>query len=461
MKRYLPLLIGLLFLVPTTASSESNPTPEATVSQTSGVVLPVVKRDFLLNGLQVILLEQGGANTVTARLRINSGSLFDLAGKGGLADLTAGMLLRGGGGFTAKNITEVAEQAGLTINIQVNWDATDIVMRAPAEGLETIFDLLGKMVITPTFDEKELEALKGLRTAEIKSQPSDNADTVLLKSVETIYGSHPYGRPQRGTVESLAKVVRADLLYYHNRFYLANNAVLLISGDVNMERLTPLARSKLGAWKKGEKVPATFRPPEPLMARKVMLLDRPDARMSLATIAQPGISRRAQDYFAAWVMSELLGERVARLADGSKGTSVRLDLHPRLLQGPLFLTAQAQTSELPAVLNLLVEEMGSLGSAQIAIEQVEAAKSRILANLAQRLQSNEGMAEVLLDIELYGLGRDYLVTYANRINAVSAADVQRAAQSYLKPQSIAVLVAGPAKQLDASLKSFGTVTVMP
>src|SRR4029079_4328083 len=103
--------------------------------QTSAFVLPIVKRDSLLNGLQLVWLEQQGTGTVSAHLRINTGALFDLAGKGGLSDLTAAMLLKGAGGLNARNISETIEQSGLTITVTSNWDSTDIVAGGPSDSL--------------------------------------------------------------------------------------------------------------------------------------------------------------------------------------------------------------------------------------------------------------------------------------------------------------------------------------
>jgi predicted Zn-dependent peptidase len=90
--------------------------------QASPFVLPIVKRDWLLNGLQLITLEHQNTGRVSVHVRINSGALFDLAGKGGLADITAGMLLKGGGGLVAKNLADTVEQSGLTLNVTVGWD---------------------------------------------------------------------------------------------------------------------------------------------------------------------------------------------------------------------------------------------------------------------------------------------------------------------------------------------------
>lgn len=458
MKKFLVAAFTLLFfssLCPL-ALLEAKPLGSASSSaEPQTVVLPILKKDSLLNGLQIFLIETQGTGKVTARLRINSGALFDLAGKGGLADITAGMLLAGGGGLERKSIQDLVEQSGLRVNIAVNWDSTDITISGPSDTLSTIFDLLGRMVVTPTFEQKELDTLKAHRIAEIKSQTSTSSEVIFAKAMETVYGAHPYGRPMRGTTESLEKITRPDLMYFHEKFYLANNSTLVIAGDASLDQLTPLARARLGAWKKGEKIPPTFRPPDAPTARRVVIVDRPDTSDSVAAIAHTGISRRASDYFAALLMQKLLSEQLA--ASGS----AQLNMDARLLQGPIWITLQSPSGEIDKRINSLIEVVSQFQSSQPKIERVEPAKSKIIADFAQMMQTPDGAAGVILDIELYGLGRDYLVTFADKINAVTPGDVQKAAQTYLKPQTAAIIVAGPAKELDAPLKNLGSVTVMP
>jgi zinc protease len=426
--------------------------------QASGFVLPILKRDSLLNGLHLIVYEQKGTGSVTTRLRVNAGGMFDLANKGGLSDLTAGMLLRGGGGLTASNIQGLVEQTGLKIGVTAGWDSTDLIVSGPADALDSIFELLGQLIIKPAFDQKELDSLKATRIEAIKAEGLDDGESVRKKALEAVFGSHPYGRPLRGSAESLAQISRADLNYFHGRFYVANNSELIITGDATAEMVTRLARARLGAWKKGERVPATFRPPDPLQARRVIINDRPGP-LSHAVIAQVGASRRASDFFAVMVMGEVLAQMSSKLSAAGSPVETRLDA--RYLAGPLTVEIKASPSEMVEKIEGVISMMTSLQSLLAAPDQVESAKARIINSFAERLRSSDGAAGVILDIELYGLGKDYLVNFVDRVNAIVAADVMRAAQTYLKPQSLAIVVAGPAGELEASLKRLGTVTAMP
>jgi zinc protease len=428
--------------------------------QSSPFVLPIVKRDSLLNGLHLITLEQHDQGSIVVHLRINSGGLFDLAGKGGLADLTAAMLLKGCGGLSAKNVAETIEQSGLSVGVTAGWDSTDIVMSGPADSLEAIFDLMGRLLINPSFDQKELDSLKAARVADLGKQGQDDLAIVRRKAVEAVFGSHPFGRLERGTSESIGQITRQDLVYFHSRFYIANNSELAVSGDATAELITRLARSKLGAWKKGEKIPPTFKSMEPQAVRRVFILDRPEAQQARAAIVQMGLSRRAEDYFPAVVMVDVLGQQASKITAVHEGTTLQTDLEARLLAGPLIVSLKSALNDLPGDLDVLLETMNGMQINPSASDRVESAKGRLIASMADRLKTAPGAAEVILDIETFGLGRDYVINFADRVNAVTPADVQRAAQTYLKPKSVAIVIAGPASNFETPMKKIGTVVVL-
>jgi zinc protease len=376
--------------------------------QSSPFVLPIAKRDSLLNGLQLIVMEQPDAGSVTVHLRVNSGGLFDLAGKGGLADITAGMLLRGGGGLSAKNVSDTVEQLGLAVRVTVGWDTTDIVISGPKNEVDGMFDLLNHLIITPAFDQKELEALKALRIGAIKEEAADENERLRRKALEGVFGSHPYGRPLTGTAETLQQIVRADLLNFYSRFYIANNAQLLVQGEVSAEQVTRLARARLGTWKKGEAVPPNFRYPERLKSNRVLLIDRPDTTNSRAVLALIGVSRRAPDYFAAMMAVDIFNQL---LTQANLGASAKADA--RMLAGPLTIELSAPPEKVIDNIKNITNLMARLQTQPPTLEQVEAAKSRLIAAMGERLRTSASIADVILDMESYGLGRDYIMPSAS------------------------------------------------
>jgi predicted Zn-dependent peptidase len=188
-------------------------------------------------------------------------------------------------------------------------------------------------------------------------------------------------------------------------------------------------------------------------------MDRPDAQLARAALAQIGFSRRGDDYFAALIMSDLLVESCLGIAAASPGAKIEVGHDARQLAGPLTLEIKCGLTELPGVLDSVQTAMSRLQTTLPAGEQVESAKSRLITGMADKLKGNDGASQVLLDIETYGLGRDYLINFAERVSATTPAAVQQAAQSYLKPQSAVVVIAGPASKLEGAVKSLGAATV--
>jgi predicted Zn-dependent peptidase len=221
-----------------------------------------------------------------------------------------------------------------------------------------------------------------------------------------------------------------------------------------------MARSKLGAWRKGEKVPPSFRPPETQPARRVFILDRSEEQAARAAIAQIGLSRRGEDYLAAVVMTDVLSQQVSKITAAHAGTTVETDLEARLLAGPLFVNIKSVPSDLTGDLDVVLDTMARMRTGPPSGDRVEAAKAKLIASMAERLKTPEGAAGIILDIETYGLGRDYIITFADRVTAITPADVQRAAQSYLKPQSVTIVIAGPAGRFETPMKKVGTVAVL-
>jgi len=423
----------------------------------SAFVLPIVKRDSLLNGLQLIVLEQKGSGSASVHLRVNSGAVFDLAGKAGLADITGGMLLRGGGGISAKNVADLVETTGLRVSMNVGWDSSDLVISGPADSLETIFDLISRLVVNPAFEQKELDDLKTARIAALK-QDSNDADVTIDRALEAVYGSHPFGHRLRGSPASVAAITRNDLQFFHSRYYLANNSELTVSGDTTAESVTRLGRAKLGAWKKGETIAPTFRAPEPITARRVLLSDRSDSNIAYVAICQQGFSRRAEDFFAASVMMNVLRQSVSKQAASENGASVDFCCPPQVIGGPIIISIKCDPGMVQALIDSTLRSMSVLQESPPSTSDVEAGKAKLSTVLGDRLKTPDGAAEVILDIGTYGLGRDYLITFADRLAAIAPSDVTAAARAHLHPQALVIAVTGPAAKLAAQLQKFGSVS---
>ena len=454
--RAVALFVVLTAICPGSLYGSSPHGANARPYQTSDGGLPAVRRDTLLNGLQLIVLPQESSGTVKVHLRINTGSLFDLAGKGGLADMTARMIWKGAAGYSSKNVSDLVNQLQLAIKSTASWDSTDITISGPSSSFDTIIELLSRLLVSPTFPVADLDQAKAERLKEIIAEPRGDFFGVSQRATQTLFGTFPYGRPEAGTAYTVARITRDDLVYYHDRFYLANNAELAVSGDTTPEEVTRLARTKLGIWKKGEIIPATFRPPAPSESRQLFLIDAVDQGSAEAEIALIGISRRASDYFPTLVVAELL----PGLIQDSPGVTVEASLNARTLPGPLVVRVKAPPDKMGAAIDRLIEGINQLRQGHVTAAQLQRAKESLISSYGQKLAGQDSFVDTLLDIELFGLGRDYIINYNNRIESVGASEVAQAAQSHLNPQTMVIVVSGPVSKVEPGMRKLGNVSVI-
>src|SRR6201999_4417244 len=165
--------------------------------------------------------------------------------------------------------------------------------------------------------------------------------------------------------------------------------------------------------------------------------------------------RRAPDYFAAAMAVDIFNQMLAQT-----GLGLTVKANARVLAGPLMIELNAPSDKVLETIKNVNDLMSRMQAQPPTLEQVEAAKGRLISNMAERLRSDASIADIILDVETYGLGRDYLLRHAERVNAVTPSDIQAAARAYLSPQSMVVAISGPASQLDPDAKRLGVVTVV-
>jgi zinc protease len=186
---------------------------------------------------------QPGNPDVVLRMRIHSGAAFDLADKGGT------MALLGDAFFPDASTREyVTEELGGKLDVRTNYDTIDVTISGKTAGLERMIDLLRGAVLTTQLGAENVAALKSVRIKSYESpSSSDSANRAVMSR---LFGSFPYGHPANGTVSTLEKVDRADLLLARDRFLHADNATL--GCDWRRRQVTPDARFATIAWTLGQ-----------------------------------------------------------------------------------------------------------------------------------------------------------------------------------------------------------------
>ncbi len=211
------------------------------------VTFPPYEIRKLPNGLQVVLVSQHEQPAVSVRMLVRAGAAQDPDGKMGLAMLTAALLDQGAAGKSAEQIADSIDFVGGILGTGAGTDLTYVNAIVMNDSLPLALRLIADVVRRPTFADEEIErqrqqALSGLRVA---AEDPDNVASQVIDRL--IYGFHPYGRPGNGTAQSLASLTRDDIVAYHRQFFVPNNALLAIVGDVHRRRRDEGRRSGASA----------------------------------------------------------------------------------------------------------------------------------------------------------------------------------------------------------------------
>ena len=375
------------------------------------------RQEKLLNGLKILIWHEPKTEKVSLRLRIHSGSAFDPKDKMGV------MALLGESLFPDEQ-TKIFFREDLegSLDVESNYDYIQINATGNASEFLSMLETLATAVSNPPLTPENFAKVREARLKRVEGLQKNAvyiADTAVAKR---LLGDFPYGRPSEGTPESLKVIDRADLLFAKERFLTADNATLVISGNVKPDFAYMAARRLFGAWAKADKrIPATFRQPDDPNT-EIQKIPVKDIDKELARYAHNALARNDKDYFAFVVLSKILNSRMSKFSDGF------FRYEPHLLRG-LAIWGISFTGADKEDKTEAVEEDKKV----IRQEEFEKAKTELMNEIAKR-----NAADFWLDIDTYKLVsvKDEL----QKAEKVTLADVQRVFENFRKEPYVTIWI---------------------
>lgn len=424
--------------------------------------LPAIQKRQLSNGLPVWIVELHEVPVVQVNLVLRSGTANDPTGKYGIASLTAAMLTEGAGSRSSLEIADAVDFLGADLDVSSGIDATSVRLHAPVARLADALPVMADVALRPTFPKDELERQRQQRLTNLIQAKDDPGTIAALAFSRTLYGpTHRYGTATMGTTETIRAFTVDDLSTFYAATYRPDNATLLVVGDVTPERVVPLLESSFGSWKTpGAPTPAvklaTVAQPT---ARTVYLVDKPGAPQTQVRIGWIGVARSTPDFFPLQVLNTILGGAFSsrlnlnlREKHGyTYGAGSSFDM--RATPGPFSASAGVQTDKTKESLQEFFNELNGI-LLPVPAEELTRAKNYVAMRFPGGFETTGDISRRLEDVVTYGLPDDYFANYVQRIQAVTAADVQRVAKQYIDPSKLAVVVVGDAKSIAAGIASL-------
>ncbi|MCS6817133.1 MAG: insulinase family protein [Blastocatellia bacterium] len=415
----------------------------------------------LPNGLRVIVIEHREQPTVSLRLLVRAGAEQDPPDRPGLASLTAALLDQGTKTRSAMQIAEAIEFVGGQISTGASWHQSFVAVSVPKPGVEVAFEILADVVRHPVFAEDEIERQRQQLLSGLRVQANDPGYLASTAIERALFGAHPYGHPPEGTLDSLPRLTRADLIAFHQAVYHPNNSLLAIAGDITAAEAFAKAEKYFGDWPKGEVRAAVVPAPAPTRGRKLLLIEKSDAVQTEIRLGKVGIARRDPDYFALQVLNAILasasGSRLWDVLRRERGLTYGISsrLEARQQPGSLTISTFTRTEKTSETLQLVLSELDRIARERVTEEELRKAKNFLAGVFQLRLETPESLAAIVLDAVNYDFDYAYLNAYRDRLLSVTAEQVQEVARKYVRPEDLVIVLVGNVSAFEKDVAHLG------
>jgi len=408
-------------------------------------------------GARVYFVENHDLPMLDVSATFAAGSAYDNPDKEGLAGLTQGVMRMGAGDLNEQQIAEKLADVGARMGGVFSTEQAGYNLRtlsSPAERDKAIA-VFSQVLTQPTFPEAVVErekarSIAGLKEAE--TQPGYIGERAFMAA---IYPGEPYGQPGDGTVASLGKLTRADLVGFYDGHYRAADMALAIMGDIDRAGAEKLAETIAAALPPGP-APAPLPPVAPLAKGSQQVLPHPASQSSIF-IGQPGMTRDDPDYFPLLVGNYVLGgggfdSRLMKEVRQKRGLSYSVSSYfmPMRQRGPFLIGLQTRRDATDEALKVVRDTLAKYLAEGPTEAELKQAKDHIVGGFPLRLDSNSKILGYLAMMDFYNLPPDWLDTYPKKVAAVTRAQVIQAMRARLKPADMATVVVGGQRGADAT-----------
>ena len=424
------------------------------------VEFPEYELRRLDNGLQVVFVGAHEQPAVNVRLLVRAGTSNDPTAKPGLSALAAQLLDQGTTNRGAQDIAQTIDSIGGGLAVGAGTDLSFVNVLVLKDSFDVALSMLSDVARNPAYAQTEIDRQRQQLLSEMQVSYDDPAYVSGMVFGRLVYGSHPYGMPHNGTPQSLMQISRSDLIEFHRKHYLPNNAILAVVGDVTAAEAFDGAARALSDWPRGElPTPNLAEPPPP--ANRLVIVDKPGAVQTAVRVGHLALPRAHPDYLALDMAIKILGgeggNRLGSVLRTARSLtySASAEMAGRRFGGDFMARTDTRSTATAEVLRLTVDEISRMQRERVNRRELRRAKDYLAGNFPLTIETPNAIAAQVLEAILFGLDLDDLETYPERINAVTVNDIQRVARQYLKPGLLSMVLVGDASTFVNDLSGVG------
>ena len=427
------------------------------------VALPKSQEADLSNGVHLIVIEDHRAPQIFFQMLVDgAGGYYDPPASPGLATFTAALMREGTTTKTSEQISEQLDRlaASVTVGAGISAGFGQVTGSGLTNNLDTVLALMADILMNPSFPQVEVDRYKTRSKANLINQRTQPGFLAQERLNQALFGTHPAARVSP-TPAALDALTRDALVEFHKTHYIPDRAILAVAGDVSLAQAKSKAEAAFGAWKKSGAPIAAMQSAAATAGPTISLVGRPNSVQTSLRVGAQSIDRVSPDYDALTVANRILGG----------GPTGRLFMHLReeksytygaysnfgatRVVGPWSASTDVRSEVTDPALTDLMDEIRQMREMPVPEKELADTKKALIAGFALSLESPNAILQNYQDSYIYKLPADYWDTYPARIEAITAADVQRMAKKYWAPDKLQIVAVGDASKVEPALKKLG------
>ncbi len=428
------------------ASAPDQTGPDRTSIQNVEATQAALVTEFDVNGLKVIVKRRPGSLTVAAGLFMRGGSRNITAENAGIEALMLDVATEASTSFPRERLRSELARMGSVISSGVNYDYSALTLASTRPNFDRSWEIFTDVALRPSFTRQDVELVQNRMVASLQDDVDDPDDYLQRLQEKVAYAGHPYFNRPRGTAETVGKLTAEDLRRYHQQMMQSSRLLLVIVGDLDAAQLRAKITQTFGRLPRGDYRPS----PLPQLAFATPSVEVTKRGLPTNYIqglfAAPPLT--ANDIYPMRIASSLLQDRVFEEVRVKRNLSYAPSAFLRSQGanvGGIYVTAVDANK----AVRVMLDEITRLQQESITTDDITGIVSQYLTSYYMGQETNAAQAGELAQYELIGGGwRNSLVTI-ERLRAVSPADVQRAARTYMR--NIRFVIIGNPDQIDRNV----------
>ncbi|MCK4510390.1 insulinase family protein [bacterium] len=406
----------------------------ATLVAMSAIAAAGMRQVQLDSGLTLIAIHDGWCDISAVSVMVDAGSRYDPDERGGLAQLTNEMLFEGTRDATWEEIADELDRLSIRYGALTSEDYAEVYITSHETEFDTALEWLSEFMLRPAFDEERLDREKEIAIGSFESEMNDAFTRTYHSLSGLLFPGHPYSRPVLGTPESVRAATRDEILSFYEQHYGASNTVVVVVGDFDVDEMVAGLEVLFAGYPARD---VRRREPSPVeLEGPVGLNIYHEGEQGFVEIGFLGPEIGSDDYAAVQVMVSALGDGSGSRLSGCFGDSDPAQLcvagaFVSVRSEGVRLVAYASSDDADGTLQTLNEEIEGMRTVAVSAVELEQAKSRIETRFAAKTETNRDKASAIARRYLLGLPQDFREMYLDRLESVTADDVERVARTYL------------------------------